>query len=737
MFSSRKVKIWSLSLAVLIVLFVLYSLVNQTPALKVAGELYEYTDFNVPGMEGGAGRIGNAQVGNIEEARFETLDRKTKRIKRVIGFAKVLHKTGDLWDIDKPFMNLFEDDYTCDLTADSGSVQVETVEGNPRPKDAVLTGNVSVHIVPRSGSEIKEGYIYLDDITYDSDRSMFTTPGRVRYISADAELLGRGLEIIYDNENSRMVMLKVIKIDFLRIKLPSKSVPSQESPDTADSQKSVSVEPREAEIAAASSPAPTNDNPPPQQPQQSVQGRPQPVDDARRYVCSFTDNVVVEYGRQMIFTNELTVSDITGLNKKDKKQQSKPSASSPPAPPAKEVFSLSTSPPAATVTVVSAEKPQPPRQTTEALVKCDGPMVFQLAENYKKPTAWNTIKTFSGMTEEIKEKIKDKDVLIAQLVDHNLGSEITEAYGPLEIYFYTNPDQQDNSVPARITAKQSARFLPHLNRAEFTGDVIGGMTDKSDYYDEENIFYGQRLVVDLVKTESSEQGPFGNSAIGHVTLSQGDAVILESIRRSEGKLLSQTRLACAQLDFNRVTRQIVTTGAGQIQLSRPEMPSLERTFTRSGSGMGMDKPCFALMEGFDQLRWDMDSMKITVDSDTTSGIHIGYLPIINGEYGKKTTIDTRHIEVDYIESVPGRGGLKSLLAAGGIVYYEQGRYEFEGERLFYDAANSFMVVSGDGERLCRLNGVPAKGGIEYNLRTGRAKAMLGSGIGTLPTRKEE
>ncbi|NIA17177.1 MAG: hypothetical protein GWO86_02400 [Planctomycetes bacterium] len=150
----------------------------------------------------------------------------------------------------------------------------------------------------------------------------------------------------------------------------------------------------------------------------------------------------------------------------------------------------------------------------------------------------------------------------------------------------------------------------------------------------------------------------------------------------------------------------------------------------------MDKPCFALMEGFDRLLWDMDSMKIVVDSDTTSGIHIGYLPIVDGGYGRKITIDTRRIEVDYTESVPGRGELKSLLAAGGIVYYEQDRYEFEGERLFYDAANSFMVVSGDGERPCRLNGVPAKGGIEYNLRTGRAKAMLGPGVGTLPTRKE-
>ena len=319
MFSSRKVKIWLLSLTALVVLFIFYNILSQTPVLKVAKHSYEYTDFNVPGMEGGAGRIGDAQVGNIEEARFETLDRKTKRLKRVIGFAKVLHKTGDLWDIDKPFMDIFEDDYTGHFTADSGSVQVETVGSEPSPKDAVLTGNVLIHIVPNSDSEIKEGHIYLDDITYDSDRSMFTTPGSVKYISDDAELVGRGLEIIYDNENNRMVMLKVIEIDFLRVKLLPESAQAQEPVDTAEHVESQDV----VASASVSDDQPTDPAP--------VQSQPAPVDDAKRYICSFTDNVVVEYGRQMVFANELTVSDITESNKKQDPVTTAPVSSSSPA----------------------------------------------------------------------------------------------------------------------------------------------------------------------------------------------------------------------------------------------------------------------------------------------------------------------------------------------------------------------------------------------------------------------
>ena len=131
-------------------------------------------------------------------------------------------------------------------------------------------------------------------------------------------------------------------------------------------------------------------------------------------------------------------------------------------------------------------------------------------------------------------------------------------------------------------------------------------------------------------------------------------------------------------------------------------------------------------------------MRIIIDSDTTSGIHIGYMPIVDGQpSGRRTTIDTRHIEVDYTEPVPGRGQLKSLLATGGVIYYEQDRYEFDGERLFYDDSKSLMTITGSDDRLCRLNGIPAEHGIEYNLRTGYAQTTIGPGIGTLPRRKEQ
>ena len=734
MFSSRKLKIWLLSLSALVVLFVLYNVTSKTPAIKITKRSYEITDFNSR-MDSGTGRIGEAEVGNIEEARFETLDRETKEVKRVLGFEKVLHKSGDRWDIDKPFMNIFEEDFRCELTANSGSIQVETVSGQPRPEDAVLIGNVLIHIIPKDDSDIEEGHIYLDDITYDSDRSMFTTPGPVRYVARDAELAGKGLEILYDEENDRLVMLKLIKVDFIHIKSLSKDDTISKSDYKENSQEHVSVATANpSEVAAKKKIIPVASLENIQTQPETAKSPLKPVDDIQKYVCSFVDNVVIEHGQQMVFANEITITGIIFSDKKDKdtREIASVNPSPPPAPVqtsnepttrAKVVSKseVSTVP----VAVVPAKKTQT-KKLDEAMITCDGPMIVQLAENYKRPGKWKATKKLSAMLEETREKIKGRDVLIAQAVDHNLESEVTEAYGPLEIYFYTKFDEQADSTPARITAKEKASFLPHLNQAIFTGDVIGGMTQKKGYYDEENIFYGQKLTVDLINSQSSSQSEeFGNSEIGHIALSEGDAVILESTRSSGKKILSKTRLASAQLDYDKTANQFIATGQGQIQVKKLD------------SGQGQNKPCYALMYGFDRLQWNMDSMRIIVDSDTTSGIHIGYMPIIDGRpSGKRTTIDTRHIEVDYTEPVPGRGQLKSLLASGGIVYYEQDKYEFDGERLFYDDGNSLITVRGSEDRLCRLNGVPAEHGIEYNLRTGYAQATIGSGVGTLPRRKE-
>jgi hypothetical protein len=154
----------------------------------------------------------------------------------------------------------------------------------------------------------------------------------------------------------------------------------------------------------------------------------------------------------------------------------------------------------------------------------------------------------------------------------------------------------------------------------------------------------------------------------------------------------------------------------------------------SSSKSALDRPCYTLVEGFDKLIWDTNSLQVKAFSEKSKGVHIGYLPVEQNGYGNRITIDTRQIDIDYFEPTKGKARLKQLYATGGIVYYEQPKYEFVGRDLYYNAQEDFLTVSGTEDMPCMLNGVFADA-IEYNLKTGSASAVLGSGVGIMPVKE--
>jgi hypothetical protein len=70
----------------------------------------------------------------------------------------------------------------------------------------------------------------------------------------------------------------------------------------------------------------------------------------------------------------------------------------------------------------------------------------------------------------------------------------------------------------------------------------------------------------------------------------------------------------------------------------------------------------------------------------------------------------------------------TLTALDGITF-EDDKNQFIGSNFFYDHAKSLMKVRGDRLQPCYLNGALVDG-IEYNLKTGKAKAQV-VGPGTL------
>ena len=205
----------------MLVAFLLYRGVGNTSVIEVTtlnGGL-EQADANRFLTDSNAGQVGQAKLEYLERARFETVDAKTRKLKRVVGFEKVLHKTGNEWVLDKPYMNVFQDKLRCDITADTGTIELENVEGaDPAPKSAVLKGNVVIHILPETVASPSDSFVYLNQVTFDSDRSMFSSDDDVNFVSADAHLMGKGLEVVYNNITNRLKYLKVRKVDFLNVK---------------------------------------------------------------------------------------------------------------------------------------------------------------------------------------------------------------------------------------------------------------------------------------------------------------------------------------------------------------------------------------------------------------------------------------------------------------------------------------------------------------------------------------
>ena len=307
--NSRKFRVWLISVGAVLAAYLFYSLLSKTPPIEIDSASYftdTVADGNVGGLDGKVGMIGNVGVGNVKKAEYIHLNEQ-KQVDRVLGFEELLHKTGNEWEGKKPYMNIFRRDLGCYITADRAEVRVETAAGGrPSPKDAKFTGNVVAHILPENSSDVKEGFLYLDDVTFISDTSQFLTPGPVKYVSQDVRMLGTGLELIYNEQLERIELLRVLHLESAHLKsTQSPFFPTDKTkahrPADANSQMQTqqpekTVAPDDAQKVKSST-------------TESTQAPAQKED--QRYRCVFSKNVVVDSPEQLIFASEkLSVSNI-------------------------------------------------------------------------------------------------------------------------------------------------------------------------------------------------------------------------------------------------------------------------------------------------------------------------------------------------------------------------------------------------------------------------------------------
>ena len=677
-FKSRKFFVWLISLMAVLGIYLLVTRLSETPRIEIDVP-EEFTD-TIDEFEGKIGKIGGVGVVSVRNPRFEHRN-KDGEVDRVLGFEELLHEEGDLWDIKKPYMNIYRHNFKCYLTADMGNVLFEQDTGQPSPKDATLSGNVIVHILPEAGSDIQRSTVYLDDIVFVSERSLFSTAGPVKLVSENADLLGRGLELIYNAETDRLEFLRIIHLERLHLKQSSRTglfgpAPSEQKQLSSD----------ETEPAASQR--------------------------TENYRCIFRKNVVIDTAEQLVFADEVSISDIFFTEASEEKSTETTDSG--------DANGIETTDAAVSM---SGEPNEPSEDFNDIIITCDSGIVafgmdyFEKYENLVT-LVLETVASDSQSAEKLKDT-GERPTLVAPKIDYSALSGDTVASGPLEITFYADDvmsgETKGPAVPVKITAERKAEFLPASNQVIFEGDCLCAMDREDANSQQRYTLSAPKLTVDLSKDDTSA------ADIEHLT-ADGGTVRLATVKTAGEKLLGGIELKCSRFDYEAGEQVFSAFGPGVIKVDNSNISDVSSEAGR----FSLKKPCWAMVEDFDMLKFYSQSNRIVANSERGK-VFVGYVPIVDGQYGQAVKVTASSIEAVLYESTNGQTEVSTLRATGGVVYEDEDK-EFTGSEFFYDAKKSMITIWSDEGQPCRFNGNAVKR-IEYDLKNDKVHAeVVGPGV---------
>ncbi len=304
----RKLVILVIALAVVGGAFWIFHWFSPTPVIESdpqrAGSGLEVPSFSTEEQQ-----IGDVTAGPVLQSRYTLLDPQTKQLKRVFGFERLLNPNSrnERWRLQKPYMRMFESAFHCWITADRGNVQVEKIGGAPSPTDAQLFDNVRIHIRSTDPEKPVEATLYMDDLNFSSERSEFATEGPVRVYSEEAELVGRGMLLIYNASQARIEYLQITKPDYIRVRNLSALSGGSEKSKAAPTGDAKPKGPDFPSSATATTTTTAKDKKPKTVPA-AVSATPPTAKIPEYYQCSLNQNVVIRYGDRLVVSGMDTVT---------------------------------------------------------------------------------------------------------------------------------------------------------------------------------------------------------------------------------------------------------------------------------------------------------------------------------------------------------------------------------------------------------------------------------------------
>ncbi|MBW8017205.1 MAG: hypothetical protein FVQ82_13560 [Planctomycetes bacterium] len=317
----------------------------------------------------------------------------------------------------------------------------------------------------------------------------------------------------------------------------------------------------------------------------------------------------------------------------------------------------------------------------------------------------------------------------ARKIDFDMTTKYAYATGPIDLLIYgkadpnAGPDQPQ--IPINITASENAEYFGIADQIVFNGDIEGSRILPDGLYVTVSTVYGDKLVVDLDSSANKD-------SISHISVLGEDVNMLSTRKVSDPNekinlltihtdkdFLTRISLKCQRIDYDAVDEFVLAPGPGEMVLNNSNAPAVESSNDDPNTQVTLKEPCYALMRDFDSLKWYTVKNKVVVEGSSDS-VKIQHLPVVDGQYGKITFVAARNIEANFVSTL-GRTALSSLTASNTVLFREEEGDKvinnFYGDKLFYDVANSLMLITGTENNPCMVNGFNTDK-ISYNLATG-------------------
>jgi len=702
----RTILVGLISLAVILAIYLLYSHVSETPHIDIdqTGQFIDtIADSNIGDFDREIGKIGDVGIGALTKTVFRHL--KNGQVDRELGFEELLHEVRGEWEVEKPYINIYQPNFKCYVTADRGTVQVETAAGRPSPRDATFTGNVVIHLLPESGSDIKESSIYLDDVAFVSEKSLLSTTGPIRFVSQNAQMLGTGLELIYNEQLDRLELFRIINLESLRLK----SLQTGLFSGNTQRKKRLANMP---EVSSANTEAEAR-----QTVEQGV---------GEYYKCVLSKNVIIDSPEQLVFAKDhVSISNIFWSRSSDEKSYPEQQGTREERRGKKDEGRATRE-----------------EESGDIIVTCDNDVVLVPVNSAREQNNSDTISVEAALP--LKKHPKSsvdaagRPTFVTRRIDYDIATGDAIAPGLSELTFYAvstaDTVRKESAVPVKITAQKETKFLSASNQVIFEGDCVCTMlrTEPNNVQQKYTLtapklttnLKSSILRPDSVVTSEDGRAASQGSSLEHLT-ADGGVVKLMSRKKMNGQSLGGADLECHRLDYDTDQEMFEATGPGEIVLDNSKIPEPNEQLSR----FSFRRPCYAFLRDFAILKYFQKDNRIVADAEPGGKLWIDYFPIVGGQYGQQVVATATHADVSLMQAADGQTELSALTASGAVTYADKDKNnEFAGSALFYDYKKAIMKVHGDESQPCYYNGALVDE-IECDLKTGKVKARIaGPGV---------